>query len=692
MENETRICTHWSHRLEAFTLILLLLAAVLVSSVLDQLVPRVSAPLIQIALGFIIAMLAVTPFHFSVDPDLFLVLFIAPLLFDEAKRADKGSLWKNKRSIASLAIGLVLAIVLAVGFVTNALIPSIPLAAAFALGAALGPTDAVAVSAMKKEIQLTERQEALLGGESLINDASGIVSFQYAIAAVTTGAFSVLDAGVTFVEEFLGGILLGLALGAALTWLMRKIRSLGLDNNTFHVLFEVFTPFIIFLFGDAIHVSGILAVVAAGLVISFTPRRIGPVQSHYSIVSSSVWRVLAYTLNGIVFVLLGMQLPLAMTSTWVDHSISNEWLLMTIAVLTVVLTLVRFAWVLCMELLHHDRVTGHRPKLSAALVRDVAVTTLAGPKGAITLSIAFTIPVFLSSSGDYFPQRDVIIFLASGVIVCTLLLANFVVPLIAPKRAVDTQAAERVALVNIEILRTVIEELTRQQTLENKAATRAVIRSYNARIARLQQSNDLDTEPREALRIKIIRAQQNHALHRIEANDLDPVIGYRYIQRLGRMQNFIKHRTDNSWLVRNALRHLRITLSVLWRSLLEKVPGASTTERSDVIHELTVEGEQIAVDLLRGEMELPHFKAETIGSLLVEHENILRTLKTSKASPSITTIARVTDKAVDIEREALSMELELIHDAYEEERLTRAEAKKLRESVHLMQLDLEDRV
>ena len=678
--------------MEAFTLILLLLAAVLVSSVLDQLVPRVSAPLIQIALGFIIAMLAVTPFHFSVDPDLFLVLFIAPLLFDEAKRADKGSLWKNKRSIASLAIGLVLAIVLAVGFVTNALIPSIPLAAAFALGAALGPTDAVAVSAMKKEIQLTERQEALLGGESLINDASGIVSFQYAIAAVTTGAFSVLDAGVTFVEEFLGGILLGLALGAALTWLMRKIRSLGLDNNTFHVLFEVFTPFIIFLFGDAIHVSGILAVVAAGLVISFTPRRIGPVQSHYSIVSSSVWRVLAYTLNGIVFVLLGMQLPLAMTSTWVDHSISNEWLLMTVAVLTVVLTLVRFAWVLCMELLHHDRVTGHRPKLSAALVRDVAVTTLAGPKGAITLSIAFTIPVFLSSSGDYFPQRDVIIFLASGVIVCTLLLANFVVPLIAPKRAVDTQAAERVALVNIESC----APSSKSSRVSKRSRTRRRPERSSVRTTRASPaySRATTSTPSRARRCasRSIRAQQNHALHRIEANDLDPVIGYRYIQRLGRMQNFIKHRTDNSWLVRNALRHLRITLSVLWRSLLEKVPGASTTERSDVIHELTVEGEQIAVDLLRGEMELPHFKAETIGSLLVEHENILRTLKTSKASPSITTIARVTDKAVDIEREALSMELELIHDAYEEERLTRAEAKKLRESVHLMQLDLEDRV
>lgn len=668
------------------------MAAVLISSVLDQLVPRISAPLIQIALGFLIAMLSANPLVFTVDPDLFLVLFIAPLLFDEARRADKGTLWRNKRSIASLAIGLVLAIVLVIGFTANWLIPSIPLAAAFALGAALGPTDAVAVSAMKKEIKLSERQEALLDGEALINDASGIVSFQYAVAAVTTGAFSLLNASVTFVEEFIGGILLGLVLGSLLSWLTKKVRNLGLDNNTFHVLFEVFTPFIVFLLADTLHTSGILAVVAAGVIMTFTPRRIGPSQSHYNVVSSSVWRVLAFTLNGIVFVLLGMELPLALTSSWMDQSIENGTLIACVLVLTAVLVLVRFAWVFCMELLHRDRATGMRPHLTASFVRDAAVTTLAGPKGAITLSIAFTIPVFLSSSGDYFPQRDIIIFLACGVILCTLLLANFVVPLIAPKCEEDTASAERLAKVDVEILRTVIEELTRRQKPETKAATRTVIRSYNARIARLQQSNDLDTEPRDALRIKIIRAQQNHALHRIESNDLDPVIGYHYIQRLVRMQNFIKHRTDNSWLVRNALRHLRITVHVLWRSLVDKIPGASTTERSDTLHELNVEGEQIAVDLLRGEMELPNFKAETIGTLLVEHENILRTLKTAKASPSITTIARTVDKAIDIEREALQMELELINDAYEDERLTRAEAKKLRESVHLMQLDLEDRV
>lgn len=681
--------------MEAFTLILLLLGAVLASSVLDQLVPRISAPLIQIGLGLLIALFSFTPLNFSVDPELFLVLFIAPLLFDEAKRADKGSLWKNRRSIISLAIGLVIALVLAVGFMTTWLIPSIPLAAAFALGAALGPTDAVAVSAMKKEIKLTDRQEALLGGESLINDASGIVSFQYAIAAVTTGAFSVINAGVTFVEEFLGGILFGLVFGFILVSLTRKIRNWGLDNNTFHVLFEVFSPFIVFLLGDAIHVSGILAVVAAGLVMTFTPQRIGPVTSQYSIVSSSVWRVLTFTLNGIVFVLLGLQLPLAMTSSLYEHPIDNRILLLSVIVLTICVTLVRFIWLLCTELVHYRKIAKTpegRPKITLSFLRDIAVTTLAGPKGAITLSIVFTIPVFLSSDGSYFPQRELIIFLASGVILCTLLLANFVVPLIAPKRERETSNAENLARINLSILRRVIEELARQQTPENKAAIRAVIRSYSARIARIKQNNDIDSEPRTALRMKIISAQQNHTLYRIEHEDLDPVIGYRYLQRLSKMQNIIKRHTEKSPLAQNAVRHFRVMLHVVWRSIIDKIPGASTSKRSDAMHKLTLEGEQIAVDLLRSEMNLSNFKPETIGELLVEHENILRTLKTAKASPSITAITSTSDKVVEIEREALLMELEFIHDAYEEQKLTRSEAKKLRESVHLMQLDLEDRV
>lgn len=677
--------------MEAFELILMLLAAVLVSSVIDQLVPRISLPLIQIGLGFVIAVFAMTPIQVNLDPELFLVLFIAPLLYDEARHADKGALWRNRRSIVSLAVGLVLAIVLAVGFTLNLFIPSIPLAAAFALGAALGPTDAVAVSALKKEVSISKKQETLLSGESLINDASGVVTFQFAIAAATTGAFSLIDASVSFLVTFFGGILVGLVLGLAITSLTKFVRSMGLENTTFHVLFEVFSPFIVFLFAESLHVSGILAVVAAGLLVTFMPKGIDPLKSRHSIVSSSVWQVLSFALNGIVFVLLGMQLPRAMQDTWDDVQVNNFHVMGVVLALTAVVTAVRFLWTMGMEALRKDAATGRRTGLSGTAVRDAAIVTFAGPKGAVTLSIAFTIPL-ITSAGTLFPQRDLLTFLASGVILCTLLLANFLVPVLAPSEKEDEDDAEQVALVHVEILRKVIEELADRRTPDRKAATRTVIASYNARIARIQSNNDLEQEPRDALRIKILRAQQNHALKRLENNDLDPVIGYRYIQRLAHIQNLITHRRDNHWLVKNALRHLKFTFVVAWRSLLEVIPGANTTERSDIDYELHLEGEQIAVDLLRGEMLLTNFHAETVGGLLVEHEKVLRTLQTSRPNPSITAIARTADKATDIEREGLLLELEFIQEAYENERLSRASAKNLRENVHLMQLDLEDRV
>ena len=205
-------------------LALLLLAAVLVSSVIDQLVPKVSSPLIQIGLGLVIALFAPSQIRIGLDPDLFLVLFIAPLLYDEAKSVDKAALWRNRRPVLSLAIGLVVVTALVLGFAVHAVIPSITLASAFALGAALGPTDAVAVASLSKETNIPERQKSILEGESLINDASGIVSFQFALAAAVTGSFSLLDASVDFVVSFFGGILLGVVLGYVGNFLVRRVR------------------------------------------------------------------------------------------------------------------------------------------------------------------------------------------------------------------------------------------------------------------------------------------------------------------------------------------------------------------------------------------------------------------------------------------------------------------------------------
>lgn len=375
-----------------FELVLLLAVAVLLSSILDQVVPKISSPLIQIALGVIIAFLAITPVQINIDPELFLVLFIAPLLFSDAMESNKQNLWENKGVILAFAIGLVLIITLCVGFTLHAIVPSIPLAAAFALGAALGPTDAVAVASLRKEAQVDKRENSILQGECLLNDASGVVSFQFAIAAAVTGAFSLLNATETFVISFIGGIALGVLLAIAFRFISKKIYELGLDNVTFHVLFEVSMPFVVFLFCETIHVSGILGVVACGIVWSlYSETRISPYQSRLNIALSSVWKVIGFTLNGIVFVLLGMQLPMAMQSTWDDVYINNFVLLGLILLITVVIVGLRFLFSLLMVRITRDPDTNARGKLNKESVRKALIMTVGGPKGAITLSIIFSI-------------------------------------------------------------------------------------------------------------------------------------------------------------------------------------------------------------------------------------------------------------------------------------------------------------
>ena len=299
--------------MQTITLALVLLSAVLISAVIAQIVPKVSSPLVQIALGALVAIIADSRIIIEIEPELFLVLFIAPLLFHEAHEADKTSLWKNKKSMLSYAIGLVLLSAIVIGVAVHALIPSIGLAAALALGAALGPTDAVAVSSLKHDANIPPRQQAILQGESLLNDASGIVCFQFALGVAVGGVFVAQDAILTFLYQFIGGLVLGIVIGLIANFAIQKVRNLGLENTTFHVLFEVLIPFIAFLVGEHMHVSGVINVVACGITMSFAKRNLGPSISRLNIVSSSVWRVAAFALNGIVFVLLGTQLPTALT-------------------------------------------------------------------------------------------------------------------------------------------------------------------------------------------------------------------------------------------------------------------------------------------------------------------------------------------------------------------------------------------
>jgi CPA1 family monovalent cation:H+ antiporter len=502
---------------QEFTLILCIVGAVLISSFLSRFLPKISTPLVQILLGIVMTQLPFFP-EVHLDPELFMVLFIAPLLYYEAHSIDKSSLIKNLGISLSLAIGLATATMLVVGYALNAVWASIPLAAAFALGAALGPTDAVAVSSLGKEASLSVRQRAILKGESLFNDATGVIGFQFSILAAVTGAFSPVQAIGTFAFSFIGGVLLGLASGVFLNWLFETSRELGWETTTTRILMEIFFPFLLYIVAEDIaHISGILAVVTAGLLVRFDRSGIGPNVSRTNIVSSSVWTVLSFSLNGAVFVLLGMLLPEAMQTSWSDDSVNNLALIGIIALVSAVVVLIRFIWVSGMLAFTKDAVSHKRRPMTLERWRSAAVMTFGGPKGTITLSLVLTVPYFLAS-GQPFPMRDELVFVAAGVIIVTLVLANFALPLLAPvgARNIPTKHFETV----IDVLRKTVEELSSRVTAENKRAVQIVLSSYNQRIARLKaRIGQRDPKEFEALQIEALTWEQDYIERRLAALD-----------------------------------------------------------------------------------------------------------------------------------------------------------------------------
>ena len=695
--------------MEMLEFVLLLLAAVLVSAVLDQMMPRVSLPLVQIAIGAIVILLVGTPVDVAIDPELFLVLFIAPLLFDESRHASKRGLWDNKGSIVSLAIGLVIVTVLVVGFVLNWIEPSIPLAAAFALGAALGPTDAVAVTALGKDIRLTGRQKSLLSGEALINDASGVVSFQFAIAAAVTGAFSLVDAAQSFAISFFGGIAVGLIAGFLALLAMKAIRGYGYESITVHVVFEVFTPFIVFLAAEHFGTSGILAVVAAGLLITLLPQKPTPVAARLKIASNSVWETLVFVINGVVFVMLGMQLPKAIMPSWRSDEMSSLLLCGLVLLVTALVVGVRFIWVLVMERCDSSA----KRRTGKQLVRDALVTTLSGPKGAVTLSIIMTIP-FTLSTGEAFPQRDTLIFLASGVILCTLLLANFVVPVLAPKEDSPDETEEQdVNAVTIDILKRVIRQLREQKTPQNESSTQIVIRQYSERIKRLRRQNT--SAPRLVeLRAGALAAQTRMVEARMQSGDLTREEGSRELERLNSARRLLmrahtrREKLGEVWSrVKVGVMHARRNLDRMARHVVD---DELQLERN---RQLRIELEECALNYYLGRMDDADLEvADGAGVLAAECRSTLSFLRAAN-EPAVLARANVAGSVIgvdaggmrgalqsmdtqkiqvikarvtDVEAEALRLELEEIQAMRDEGRLTRDAARELREEVYLLQM------
>jgi Na+/H+ antiporter len=384
----------------------------------------------QIAVG---ALLAWPNFglHVDFDPELFLVLFIPPLLFADGWKTPTREFLHHGREILGLALVLVLLTVVGIGYLIYMMVPDIPLVAAFALAAVLSPTDAVALGGIVGKGRIPKSIMSVLEGEALMNDASGLVSLKFAIAvAMGTMIFTVGGASVEFLKVAIGGLMAGVAV----TWLYSKsLRIMSRwsgDDPATQIVFLLLLPFASYLIAEHIGVSGILAAVAAGMTISQSGIiRNAPLAMRLR--ANSVWAMLEFVFNGMVFIMLGLQLPGILENSidqaTHDPSIVTWHLFADVGIIYFALLILRFVWLWVMKNFS-NRFLKKKPLLFGSYsTRELWVASFAGVRGAITLAGVLSIPLFLAD-GSAFPSRYQLVFLATGVILFSLIAGVIALP------------------------------------------------------------------------------------------------------------------------------------------------------------------------------------------------------------------------------------------------------------------------
>ena len=428
----------------------------------------------------------------ELDPEIFFLLFIPPLLFADGWQFPKREFVVLRYSILLLAFGLVLATTLVVGYVVHWLIPAVPLAAAFALGAVISPTDAVAVTEVTHKLRLPPRMSAVLSGESLINDASGLVAFKFAVAAVVTGAFSLGQATLSFLLLAGGGALVGLIVAFCIQWLRLQLQRRGMEDPSVQIALSLLTPFAAYLAAETLQVSGILSVVASGIYAGIDDNKHLTLETRLK--AWDVWEMVLFVLNGLVFLILGLQLRRVLQGIAGYSAVELAGYALAVSITVVV---VRLAWVFPGSRIALWLNRLHYPNLPAPRWRDVVITGWAGIRGAVTLAAALSLP--LVAGAKPFPERDLLIFLATSVIVFTLVVNGLSLPwLIRRLRVTDDGAVEREErAARIAISHAAIRDLRarmdHQQQTEDHEFTLGLIREYERQAQHITQSEDEST-------------------------------------------------------------------------------------------------------------------------------------------------------------------------------------------------------
>jgi Na+/H+ antiporter len=444
-----------------------------------------------------------------VNPELIMLLVVPPLLYSAAWSTDWFDLKRNARPIALLAVGLVIFTMAVVALVVHATVPSITWPLAFTLGAIVSPPDAVASEAIFERLAIPRRLAAVVSGECLMNDATALVLYRFALAAAVSGAFSLARAGVAFVIVAAGGIAVGVAAALLLEGVLRYILRLGFGDAMIASVVFLLAPFAAYLPAEALGVSGVLAAVTAGILLSRRSSSI--MDSETRVLGSSVWRLLTFVLNAFAFLLIGLELPLILQEL-VPHV--RDYALYGLLVSATVIA-VRIAWVFPATYLPRAFSKRLRERDPNPPWQQVSVLAWAGMRGIVSLAIALALPYTLGNQP--FPQRSVMIFFTFCVIFVTLVLQGLTLgPLIERLGVTETSRSQRrETSLRIRALEAGIERLRQHEArmkspLEREIAGR-VLEEYQQRIDVLRGKAAKD-EIVEAKESRIDRRVQKDAL------------------------------------------------------------------------------------------------------------------------------------------------------------------------------------
>lgn len=677
--------------MDVMLFVLLLLALIGVSNIIHHFIPFIPIPLIQIALG-ILVVIVWPDLYILLEPELFFVLFIAPLLFNDGMRFPREKLWHLRVPILLLALGLVFATVLVVGYGIHWMIPSIPLSAAFALAAILSPTDAVAVSAIAGRLHLPEDVMHLLEGEALMNDASGLVAFKFAIAATVTGFFSIQQATVSFLVIALGGLLTGALLAFLILQFRFYLRRMGMKDVTMHMLIQLLTPFAIYLLAEHFGFSGILAVVAGGIIHAIEQDRMrAAFTTRMRIVSESTWSVVLFILNGLVFVILGLEIPSVISVIWKDQSFNHYQMVFYILAISFALIALRFLW---MFLFSEGRRRLFRKKKQEGTMKSQVLISLSGVRGAVTLAGAFSIPLVLQD-GTPFPERNLIIFLSAGVILTTLCIASFFLPVVTnaedsgdedDTEEMHKELMEQEEKAKARVLRAILKALKEEVTEENGRAALDTIADYKKLLLHVY-SNEYRTlgawdarKKESTIYLAGIRAEKKELQRLLHEKEITPELAEHANHTLTHMEMLLSSGVGKRLVHSGASSLSRLRL--FFHLHRHKKAGHNVLEQLEIIKKLKIQTCRVAIKEIQAGINDEN--RNTAMAVLGHYGDIIARLSVDPGPKD----KEYEENRKQLQYKALQVGRDKIQSLYENGEITSQNAIKLRQYINQIEANM----